>query len=522
MTSADMNLDGNPLVAGDEVAQSTVNLALDMLNLNWSMLDADLSLTTSFLTLGEILADLVAGDQLAATASLRAASGLAEELSKEERGGDVMLAIQAQRLDLVAVLLDTAMDEEVEPDTTLMGKLAGSIRAILESSIFPPLVGMRHPDLPALHKPILRVLHLYLGALGRVDVIKADELLETATVLTLEAADVVLEAIIHPAITTPAPERALHNLVDSALIMGVLCEITRSPSTHIWLDRMSEFNLLTRSLEVVVRARITDGRLPAYIPSVLVLHLALASNPLSAEKLAVSGILPAYSDNAIAVEAEYGRITPLPDAQTTSVHSAWCSMLLVTKALLSSLPENSTGSFTRSDVLPFLRVCTRQLLKAMSWDGDTPFSQPMFDELESVMDVLYGVSRAIGANATLLADFAPPAINLLKSIRYVLSHPRGFAGIIVPASEDERAALEKELEGVDEEKQVDLLDFAATPILAGRILGLLRVVRTTILTLVEFTRAWETVSGDSELAEEVVLPTEVSCAPLAEGTNDAK
>jgi len=500
---AHVRTDGNATISAGDVTQATVNLALDMLNLNWSMIDADMALTQSFLGLCEVISSWTEGDGLAAKAAMRAATATAELVAEEVRGGDVMLAVQVERLNTLSVLLETALDPETETDVTATRQLATSIRAIIESQIFPPMVSMRQPELPSIYQPVLRIIFLFLRNLSsrQSAELSIDSTVEAATVFALEAADVVLDGIIRG---KQGPSG------DLAQIVGVLCEITRSSSSTVWLDKMVEHNLLSRSLEIVVRSRITNGLIPTHLSDILVLHLSLASHSLSAEKLAVSGILSAYSDNAIAIKAEQGRIVVTHPPAPNNVHSAWCGMLLVIKALLSNLPETDTPGFTRSDVLPFLRVCTAQLLRAMSWDGETPHSQAGINELEVTIDVFYGVAKAVGAVNGLLDDFAQPALGLLKSLRHVLSHPRLLSTLITPSTEEEHAALEKELTEVDAERDVKLLDFATTPVLAARTAALMRVARTVLVALVLLTRAWEVVRGE-EAGVEVLLT--LVCTP---------
>ena len=469
------------------------------------MLDADMALTKSFRGLCDVSSAWTIGDGLAASAAVRAAIALAELIAEEERGGDVMLAIQTERLDTLSILLETALDTEVESKALHIQQLGASVRSILDSHTFPPMIGLRHPDLPPIHRPLLRILHLLLQSAftGHISAdLSMDLTIEAAGGFALEAADVVLDAISRGKI-----EAETHD--DLGQIIGVLCEVTRSPAL-IWLDQMAEHNLLSRSLEVVVRSRINNGRLHGPLSDVLMLHLSLASHSASAEKLSVSGILPAYSDNAIAVEAEHGRILP----SLKSIHDAWCSMLLVIRALISNLPEADIPGFIRSDVIPFLRVCTAQLLCAMNWDGETPFTQAAMDELELVTDIFYSVSKAVGSTDGLFHDFATPALGLLTNLRHVLSHPRLLSMLIVPSTEEEHASLEKEL--ADEAKEVELLNFAASPVIARRTAGLMRVARTVLVSLVFFTRAWDTARGDEAKAEMLLTP-EASVTLLKDG-----
>ncbi|WVQ81393.1 hypothetical protein IAT38_003517 [Cryptococcus sp. DSM 104549] len=506
--------DGTVAIPDSQSKQAAVNLALDMLNLNWSMLDADIALTRAFRLLSESIAAWTEGDALAMDGALYGAIVAAEIVAEEYREGDVMLAIQAERLSILAVLLETALDPEQShsANTELVYQLAGFVHSIMISHSFPPIVSLRHPELPAIHQPVLRILYLLLQSMSATgstlaNVSSREAFVDAGTVLALEAADIVLDSVVRG--VQPAFAGIL------SMVVGVLCEISKVTSTTTaWLDRVQGVNLVGRSLDVLVRSRVVDGQVPLHLSSILLLHLALASNPSSAEKLAVSGILPAYSDNAIVAEAELGRIAPPPSAYNT-VHGAWCGMLLVVKALLATLPD--TATFTRTDVVPFLRVCSMQMTRAMGWDGDTPLSAPALDEMELVVDVFYGVACALGPKS--LDDYAVPALGLLKAVRYAISHPHLLSTLVVPSSEEEKTKLEEEIALLEGDKEIDLLDFKRAPILAARTATLLRISRTILLTLVVLTRGWEVLreAVEPDRAEEYVIQADEEAA--GGGTN---
>ena len=482
-------IDGTPTFPAAGTSQAVANLALDLLNLNWSMLDADSALTSSFRSLCEVMSSWTEGDSLAARAALRASSAIADVTAQEVRGGEVMLGIQNERLQILSILLETALDLETGKDISVMRQLAGSIRAIIESQSFPPLIGLHHAGLIPLHRPILRIIFLYLRSLTAQELseLHTEALLDATMNFTLDAADIVFDAIIR------VKSNLLQNLGE---ISSVICEIIRSPNTAIWLDRMTEHNILSRSLDIVVRSRITENCVSPAVIEVFMLHLSLANHPLSAEKLAVGGILSAYSDNAIAIEAEQGKLVPDTSDNPYSIHSAWCGLLAVVRALLSNLPRSHTPNFAKSDVIPFVRVCTAQILRSMSWDGGSPLLLSAIREVELVTDLFYSISQALGGYKGLLPDFTSPAIGLLGSLRHVLSHPRLLSTLIVPSTEEEHIAFERELAKIDAEKNVQLLEYRGTPILTGRTVRLLRITRTILVTLVAFTRAWDIVQGE--------------------------
>ena len=484
-----------------------------MLNLNWSMLEADASLTRAFTQLADTAHAWTEGDALAAAACLKAGAAVAEQVAEEDRGGDVMLTIQCERLAGLRRLLETALGSDAEPDGRVLISVAKSAEAILGSQMFPPMTGLRNPTLPAIHKPLLGIFHSIVQALPAIQSapLIVEAIVESSISFTLDAADIVLDQLLR--------ERKGDLSLSSDLeqIVGIVCAITRSPFTTVWLDEISEHSLIPQSLELVSRLQITNSYVQPHIASILLLHLALASNDQSAEKLALFTPLSTYSDNAIALLAEQAIITPSsPSPQVSSVHGAWCSMLWVVHAILSSLPENVAGTFTRSDVMPFFRVCTAQILHSLSWNGETTLSVPLMEELSQVLNVVHSIVLIIGPDQGLLGDLSIPILTFLKNVRFALAHPRLLSTLMVPASEEEKAALEDEMSSIGDDQEPQLVDFGKAPKLANRTMRLLGVARSSVLVLMGLTQAWTTLQSDAEeMQEDNVLYYEVrSCPPL--------
>jgi nuclear pore complex protein Nup188 len=486
-----------------------------MFNLNWSMLDADIALTKSFHSLIERISYWTQGDGLSATACLKASITIAELLAAEDRGGDVMLAIQTERLGVLAALLETALDtENDQTETPLLLELLLALKKIIDSPAFPPMSSLRHADMPPLHRPVMRMLFLVFQSLAthpKAD-LQTDTLLEEAIVFLMEAADSILDSVL----------RGRDCAGDLGLVIGSLCGMTKLVSTRVWLDRMTETNLIGRSLEIITRTKIihstagqSNGKMtfvPSQIPLVLLFHLALATDPLAAEKLAVSGVLAAYSDNGIALAAENAQIIPPVETAPYTIHGSWYSMLLVVKALVSSLPDSR--SFIRSDITPFIRVGTEQMLRAMTWAGDTPLTTSALDEMQITLDILYGISQAVsGGSDGILSSIGGPIIDLLRGMREAFEHPLELSQTIVPSSEEEHHALGAELDALaDKQANIDLvalLDQTKMPLVAARVERLMRVTATALMTLVNLTRVWSTLK-DGERTEDTVLHSEVS------------
>ena len=507
-TGCKLITDGQPNFPSDAITQSAVNLALDMLNLSWSMVDADIALTRSFRAMAQAALIWTEDDAMTVGPALRVASNLVELIADEDRQGDIILSIQAERLEILVVLLEMACSDAAVIEEDRLVEIWRNIRRVLETGNFSS--SLRHAHLPPLHKPMLRILSLLLESLPRTEnpIFELDSAIEAATVFALDAADFVLEGLVRQ------PNAPLPLSADLASIVGVLCEVTRTPNSQIWLDKVAEHNLVTRSLEVITRAEITNGQITPQVASVLLLHLALASNEAFAERLAVAGILPAYSHNAIVFEAENGRIDSSdPTPSITSVHGAWCGMLMVVKALVSTLPLAHASNFAKSDVLPFISVSWPQIDQSLAWKAQTPLSQPAINELELVTDLFACIAQATGPSDSLLDDICLPFLQLLKTVRYALNHPHILSTLFVPSSESEKSALEQELKKLDETDNPQLLDFAGVPIVAGRTTRILGVARNVLLTLVTLTKAWGVLISDiDDYCDGELLETAVSLA----------
>lgn len=485
----------------DPIAQAAATFNLDLLNLNWSILEADIAFSRSFHRFAQSVQIWTDNDAKAAQAALEAACDVADLIAREHRMGDVMAAVQLERLWILATLLEAALDSTLVVSEQAITDLTLSVRIILESPDLSPIDAAREPLLPPVHRPLLQISTLLLRSANkqkRRD-IKVDSFIQTASTFILAAADAAFEAMRQDA----TAESAL------VLVAGPLTELIRT-GTSTWLAMFTESGLIQRSLDLIRRTTITSGQIPSHIPSILLFHLALAQHPLAAEKLAVSGIIPAYSDNVIAVEADKGDIKP--DADALSVHAAWCSMLLVLQNLLATLP--STANFAQYEVAPFVRLVKGQMEKGLSWDAEheTHLTRPALDEMRLTVELLFGLSRAIPGDTTILKEYSELLLRLLNDVRYSLYHPETFAQTIVPASAEEQAELIKELAAVQKQTGGDtvLVKMADTPVLGGRVLEVVHIAQMAMRALIGMTDAWAVMGGDKQPREALVLRSTVS------------
>jgi nuclear pore complex protein Nup188 len=483
-----LTADGQPALRNNAIGQSSVNLALDVLNLSWSIVDAEIAYTNAIGRLSSAVLVWTEDDQLVTRPAIRSAVNLAEMIGEEPREGDIILAIQAERMEILAALVDMALGDDVEIEKGRLVDLWRCIRRILETGIVSD--SLRHPNLPPLHKPMLRMLPLMLGATARSGVSQADveSPIAAATDFALDASDIVLNALIHQ--TDVPPEVA----VDLSSIVGVLGEVVRIADSRSWVDKIAQHGMISRSLEIVTRATLTNGHVPPQVASVMLLHLSLASQPAFAERLALSGILPAYANNVIAVEGSSGSISSdMNNNNANSVHSIWCGMLMVVNALLSTLAPRPASNFAQSEVFPFIGAYHQQIFRALAWDKDASLTTPALNQLDLVTTLFLGLAQALGPNETLMYEICAPLLSLLSAITYELNHPNDLSRRFVASTEEERAELETELERLDAQSPV-LFDFVKTPILAQRAARVMAIARNVVVTLVILTNGWGTLA----------------------------
>ena len=479
-----------------------------MLNLNWTLVDADNALTRSFHRLAESLSSWTRDDGLAAKAALRAAETVAHDVASEERAGDVMAVVQVERLWILATLLDTALDSTEDVDQDALDNLALDMRRILDSPILSPIQSAREINLPPVHRPLLRVARLLLrqAAHGSSRSHNTGMFIETASIFILEAACAAFDAMTKEA----------H--VDSDLVLSVepLIELINT-GTSTWIDQLAESGLIQRSL-ILIKRMPKASQVPTYIPSILLFHLALANHSAAAEKLAVSGIIPAYSENAVTALAEEGQIKP--DSDVLSRHSAWCGMLVVVQSLLVSLPE--PANFARDQVASFVRLTIQQVYLAFDRFGHEtgrdgkpqprPLTRAILDELRLVVVVLFGLSNAIPGDVRICDDFQLTLVNFLATVTHKLYQPRQFSDSIVPATAEEHASLTKELEVLDKQPEGStvLVNFGETPVLGGRVAEMLQIAQMALRALVGMTDTWAIMRGQKDAKAGLVLETDVN------------
>lgn len=443
-------------------------LRVQALNLSWSVIDAEIALVKAWRRLCEVSS--TRGDGMAAKASFDVACAIAQDIASETRRGEVMQAFQAERLVFLRVLLENAWDTDIA-----IQQILPFLRSIIDSDVFSPISSVRRQLKPATHLSIFQITYL---ALRRLSVEAIPFMHAALDLVTAASSDLIAYAI------TGDTDESLQ-LAFAVLGQLIRPELKLAPS--VWLEKMTEYNLISRSMELVVSAQVANETHPSYLRHVLDLHFALASSP-AAERLATSGLMSAYSNNAVAALAEEGAISPLSvdfAGARHPTHEIWCSMLLVINAAMGSMSSSSLYHFARAEVVPFIELCGGQFSRALEWEASQPLSTPVILELEQISLLFYSVAVALGDQADgVLATYATKSVVLLGNVQDALAHPNHMSGLLEASSQAERSLIELERP----EGEADLLQGTMLP---SMVQALLRVSQTILSTLVMWTKSYD-------------------------------
>ena len=320
---------------------------------------------------------------------------------------------------------------------------------------------------------------------------------------------------------------------DLALLVAVFQQLIRPevcPHARTWLASCQEVDLFRASLDVFVRAQPgPDGR-SNYLQPILALHLSLSTLPASAERLALDGLMAAFTSTHLTPEAEAGSIDVsslnLP-GERNPTHIVWCSMLAIVAQTIGSLGPVAGAQFIESEVVAFVQLYGGQLGRALDWKVGLPLTLPLLEEIELVIALFSAISeRTISGKAPpgmrpsdsptslILRAFSERSLHLLQHLTYVLLHPNHLSTLIEPTTSEERLWLEQDsgptLQSISES---DAVNAEKRPVLAGVMQALLLIGRDLVLTLIGITNAEVVLMKDVmewSLHQAIVVPVSPS------------
>jgi nuclear pore complex protein Nup188 len=495
---------------------------LSSINLNMSLAHAQTTLTESWQYLLLQAAPFIRGDAAVRQTFLSLAANISSDIAMETRSGGMMSTIHHARLSLLLSLLEVIWfagsdkKEEIEYFVELMKNLRG---IILNEAQHPAKSFLGQSTVP-FHRPLLQIL--YFCARQCTTLIRRPKTLNAEQRLDISATvDVTLDLVIDALrLSFDSAQIRLDIDLDQDMeqLVAVFEQCTRpalNPSTTLWLTRCQETNVIRASLQLFGQTDLTGysdisllriRKRPLYAPHVLTFHIALASIPSAAERLASEGILTAYSENSISDVIKTGAVDvvlPEMSSERSPIHSAYCTMLAVISAVILAL--GSHGHYFIADACGFIQLYGDQIHRALSWTIGDPLTMPLLEEMEQTVNIFYAVSSspraASGDDAVkrALDFFTSEALLLLQQINYALTHHNHLASLFEPITAEERAQYEADSSNaMAASAGSDVADLIRRPFVNRLVHRLFLISGSIVSTLVNISRAEKVLLGEPD------------------------
>ena len=371
-------------VRGDATEVIDAHRKLTSINLNLSLAHVQTALTESWQYLLLRVVPYLRGNAMQRKTFLNLAVSLSDSIAAEKRSGDMMSTIHSARLSLLLSLLEVAWfstndkADEIKAFMTLIQ----NARGILLNKAQPPMRALVGQCPAPFHRPLLQVVYFCTrhsrSLARRPKTLNAEQRLTVSSLL--EAALAVVIDSLRIKFDAVSATLDLDLDQDLELLVALFGQCTRSDvntSHAFWLTRCQETDVVRASLQLFSRidlVGISDLSLlrvrkqPLYAPHLLTFHMALASIPSAAEKLANEGILAAYSENPLSQAVRIGMIdASIPElpGERSPAHHAYCSMLGIIAVVIMSLGRH--GHFFDAEASGLVQLWGDQIHRALSW-----------------------------------------------------------------------------------------------------------------------------------------------------------
>lgn len=518
----------------EEEGVQMMDIKLTSMNLNLSLTHAQSALTSSWRHLLLQTVPFLRAAPSVRPHVLSLVASISEAIASEQRSGEMMATIYEERLSLLLALLELAWfsSDDTEEEIKSFISLVGNVRGIILSETQPPAKSFLGNLAVPFHRTLLQIMYfcarhsrsLYrrrktLSAKQRLDV---GEFLDSSLNLVIDALRVCFES---------ALTRLDMDLdQDLEFLVAVFEQSTRldvNLSPMMWLTKCQETNVIGASLQLFTRTDLVGlsdlpilraRRQPLYAAHILTFHMALASIPSAAERLASEGVLLAYGENTISDAIRSGSIdVTIPElpGDRSPAHKAYCSMLAVVSGVTSALGRHTHFD---NEVGGFVQLYGDQLSRALLWSIGDPLTLPFLEELEQVANLFTAIARNLplmvrpGENVTrILRVFTTHALTLLQHLNYALTHPNHLASLLEPVTAAERELIEKDRKSSFQSSS-EIIDPMKRPFLTRLIHRLFKLTNGIIGALTDVSGAERVLVGEQQdwlLQEALVVPVRI-------------
>ncbi|KAJ3787715.1 nucleoporin subcomplex protein binding to Pom34-domain-containing protein [Lentinula aff. detonsa] len=446
----------------------TAERQLCSINLNLSLTHAQIALVDAWRLILHQVIPYLSVDAAQRSILLSIGVSASFDISRENRLGDMAATVHGTRIALLVSLLELAWFSNSDQASEVRSfiELSENIREIVVNEYQPPLKSVQRIYSVPFHLSLLQLLFFCVKnarpLLRRPGALNAEQRLKISSMV--EAS---LGFVIDGLRLTFMAAHATSGLdldKDMELLIAVFEQCTRSdvnPSSTVWLAQCQEADIIKSSLQLYTHIdlvgvanlpSLSSIKRPLYAPHLLTFHMALASTPSAAERLASEGVLSAYSNNSLSKAANVGLIdevlSELPGHRSPA-HVVYCSMLSIVTAIITSLGRNN--HYFDAEACGLVQLYGEQIARALSWTIGESITLPLLEEMDQVVNVFSALARnatstfnAKSVVENVLRAFSPLALRLLQQLNYAITHPHHLASLYEPVTEEERTLQERD------------------------------------------------------------------------------
>ncbi|KAF9075043.1 nucleoporin subcomplex protein binding to Pom34-domain-containing protein [Rhodocollybia butyracea] len=450
-----------------------VERQLSSINLNLSLTQAQIGFVGAWRFILHQVIPYLSIDTVQRPILLSLGATVSFDIMKENRSGDMVSTIHSTRIALLVSILELAWFSNSEQTTEVQPfiELVDNIRAIVLNEHQPPLKSIQGSFSIPFHRPLLQLLYFCVknarSLTRRPKALNAEQRLKVSALV-----DATLGFVVDALRLTFMTARVKADIdldKDMELLVAVFEQCTRldiNPSSSVWLARAQEMDIMKASLDLYAHIDLvgisdlpflSSTKRPLYAPHLLTFHMALASVPSAAERLASEGLLSAYCSNSVSKAAIAGlidEVIPELPGQRSPAHYVYCSMLSIVSATIMAMGRNNR--YFDAEASGFVQLYGDQVARALSWTIGDSITLPLLEEMDQVVNVFNALARnappALDTQSVVenvLRVFSPLALRLLQQLNYAIAHPNHLASLFEPVTDDERTLVEKDASTAD-------------------------------------------------------------------------
>jgi hypothetical protein len=180
----------------------------------------------------------------------------------------------------------------------------------------------------------------------------------------------------------------------------------------------------------------------SYAEQIIEVFLSFSKTSLSAELLAVHGVVACFSNNGLTPLILEGGLKAYSESERSIEHRIWCLKISVVANMMLHLGHSS--HFV-DEVYGFIRLYQSQILKSLGLLSEAKLTLGDIEETCFISELFYALARAQQGPSDVLIGYQEYALRILSHATHYLSSPLELQKVIHPIS-----TIEKESSSTDE------------------------------------------------------------------------